>query len=154
MKPLVHINYPLDKDLILGYVQEQEANFKAYTDTRYNITLDFWKSINCDNEYINRVIQDLNIDCKPRIYKQLPYSYLEPHTDNITECAINFVIKGDDSPICIQGVEYHYKQAIVNTRELHSVRTGTTERILLKLSIYNEKYVDLVERLKGWIDDV
>ena len=56
-----------------------------------------------------------------------------------TECAINILLSDDCAPITYRDFgDIYYKCALVNTQEIHSVKTDV-ERILFKLSIMDMK---------------
>jgi hypothetical protein len=51
------------------------------------------------------------------------------------------------APVTVEDVDYVYEQAILNTTKLHGVNTNEEERILLKISVFDESYEDLIQRI-------
>ena len=71
---------------------------------------------------------------------------LPEHTDSDTECAINFLLTGDgykQAPVIFNGIEYHYKQALLNTQIPHMVHNGPMDRIIFKVSIFDMPYSEV-----------
>jgi hypothetical protein len=91
---------------------------------------------------------DFEVDGRPRFYWLEPNAVIPEHVDNGTQCSINLIITEDAAPITIDGTEYHYRQALLNTTVPHSVQNSDKERIMLKISIFDETYQQLVERIK------
>jgi len=89
-------------------------------------------------EYTKSKLGDVEI--KPRFYVQKKDVFVPEHKDMTTECAINILLSDDCAPITYRDFgDIYYKCALVNTQEIHSVKTGV-ERILFKLSIMDMKY--------------
>ena len=116
-----------------------------------------------------------HINAEGRYYTLPPEYELTPHKDFGTKCAINFILKGS-SPIVFhealteaaaEGNNYRivhqqnsslmnykivhkqaYDQALLNLQELHSVPKSSTGRILLKFSIFDESYEEVLRKIK------
>ena len=100
-----------------------------------------------NDEYIDKIRDDLGVAGSPRFYWQEPNSTLPMHVDNNTTCSINFVVTDNPAPVTVEEVDYVYEQAILNTTKLHGVNTNEEERILLKISVFDESYEDLIQRI-------
>jgi len=154
MQPITLINYPLDMQEAWAHANKLRPTATPYRDKRYNVVLDNWLMARCHSLFIEQLVQDLGMEGDARYYWQQPNSYVPDHVDNNTKCGINFILSEEPAPITIQGVDYFYKQAVIDTTQMHSVRTGNQERVLLKISIYNNSYIEVVKKLGEWVIDV
>lgn len=146
---LVHLNYPLDLDQIFKSEAAARRNSQPYTDLRYpDLRLEDWHIGRYRDDYIETVMRDFEVEGRPRFYWLEPYAEIPEHIDNETKCSINLIITKDPAPITIQGADFVYQQALLNTTIPHSVKNGPVERIMLKISIFNESFEDLAKRIK------
>lgn len=121
----------------------------AYTDSRYEgKIIENWSIIKYSNSYIREIIKDFEVEASPRIYFLKPFTFIPFHTDNETKCSINFLLSDHNAPIIIENKVYFYKQALLDTTKKHGLKNGNEERILLKLSIFNESFDELARRIK------
>ena len=76
-------------------------------------------------------------DLGPKFLTQKEGSDVHYHVDGETLCAINFLIKGDQTPISFKGIgQFYYDVALINTSHLHSVPKQIGEdRVLFKFRI-------------------
>ena len=89
-------------------------------------------------------------DIRPRFYKLNANTEVPMHKDTRTKCALNIVLNNNYGPILFEGQEKQfYKCAILDTRKRHSVPSFPEERILLKYSIFDLNYNDMVRRFKN-----
>ena len=112
---------------------------------------DVWKIAHAEaDEYITDLCNKLDINAKPRFYTLKANEVLPHHVDNDTECAINFILSDEAAPITFQetGNTYYYKTALLNTSLWHGVWNGPNDRILLKLSIFDQPYEAVKEKLE------
>jgi hypothetical protein len=145
MKPLVHLNYPLDVEILLLKADLYKRQGEAYYDPRYKKTLDYWLQYKINNDsYINRIMDDFGLNGKPRFYWLQANSVLPEHVDNNTTCSLNFILSEDPAPVTIGGDDYLYSQCLLNTTIPHSVTNTGPERILLKISLFDVSYQDVV----------
>lgn len=154
MKPLTHLNYPLDKDRLLVLADSIEDSADPYTDSRYpGLVLDSWLMLKHNDDYIDKIMKDLGVNGSPRFYWLKPNSSLPMHVDNNTTCSINFVLTDNPAPVKVENTEYIYDQAVLDTTKLHGVDNGDEVRIILKISIFDESYEDIVKRIPFIIGD-
>lgn len=154
MTPVTHLNYPLNKDRLLVLADSIKDDADPYTDSRYpGLSLDSWLILQYNDDYIDKIMKDFGVNGSPRFYWQQPNFSLPMHVDNNTTCSINFVLTDDPAPVKVEDSEYTYEQAVLNTTKLHGVDTGEEERILLKISVFDESYEDLVKRIPYIIGD-
>jgi hypothetical protein len=145
----IKLNYPLDKELFLRSAEKAKEHARPYTDKRYaGLQMDTWLIGHYTDEHIEKLIADFEVDGKPRFYWTAPNSVIPEHTDNGTQCSLNFILSEDPAPITFFGEDYYYDQILLNTTQPHSVTNTSTERILLKISIFDETYEQLSKRLK------
>jgi len=149
MDPLIFLDYPLDKERLLEDAIEAKKNSKPYTDSRYpDLYMEDWLIGHYNSEYITRIMNDFKVEGKPRYYWMKPYAVIPEHVDNGTQCSLNFVLTDNASPIIINDMQYYYTAILLNTTVPHSVINNEYERIMLKISIFNESYEDLAKRIK------
>lgn len=148
MNPIVHLDYNLDKDLLLKEAESAKMNATSYSDDRYpNVILDNWLISRHSSEYLLKIMDDFGVQGKPRFYWLQPYSEIPEHVDNGTMCSINLILSDKPAPIIISGKKFVYKQALLNTTIPHSVLNGPEERVMLKISIFDETFEELANRI-------
>jgi len=147
MEPITHLNYPLNKDLLLVIAEMIKQDAKPYTDPRYEKSLDTWLILKHTTPYIEKIMEDFGVNGSPRFYWQEANSVLPMHVDNNTTCSLNFILTENPAPVTIGDVDYTYEQALLNTTVLHGVKTNDEDRILLKISIFDESYEDIIKRI-------
>lgn len=87
-------------------------------------------------------------DIRPRFYKQEKNTEIPPHVDINTKCAINIILSDNYGPIKFTGNNpIFYKCAVLDTTKEHSVPSFVEERILLKFSIFDIAYEDVIKNL-------
>ena len=86
-----------------------------------------------------------DIDAIPKFYVLQANTILFPHTDQDTTCSINFLLSDGAAPVRFGENEYYYKTALLNTTRTHSVDKSPKDRILFKLSIKDEGF-DIVKQ--------
>ena len=106
-----------------------------------------------DIQYVfDQLYKDLNIvkfNPSPRFYYLPKGSYLPSHKDDGTQCSVNFLLSGNEEGIIVEDEYYEYKQGVLNTQVLHSVdnTNGTYDRMLLKFSIFDYSYSEVVDTI-------
>lgn len=149
MEPLIHLHYKVDKARLLVEAETAKQNAKGYTDSRYpGVQLDEWLMGHHCSDYISEIMKDLEIEGKPRFYWLMPNAVIPEHIDNGTLCSINIILTDDAAPIKFGDKEYYYQTILLNTTLPHSVVNNEHERIMLKISIFNETYEQLANRIK------
>lgn len=146
MSPITHLNYKLDINEVLRSAEKAKSLSYDYTDSRYpGHNFDYWKISKYNDDYIQQIITDFGVNGNPRFYWLKPFTKLPIHVDNGTKCSINFVLSDGAAPITYDGVDYFYKQALINTSIPHGVTNGPNERLLLKLSIFDKSYEEFAD---------
>lgn len=149
MEPLIHLNYSVDKARLLEEALHAKANAVGYTDPRYpGEQHDGWLIGHHMSEYVQQIMNDLEVDGKPRFYWLMPNETIPKHVDNGTKCSINIVLTDYAAPITIEDKDYEYSTVLLNTQIPHSVTNNNHERIMLKISIFDETYEQLAKRIK------
>jgi hypothetical protein len=148
MQPLLHLKYELKKDLILNESEEAKKLSTFHTDGRYpNKVFTDWKVSIYSGSYIKEIMKDFEIVGTPRFYWLKPNSYINTHTDNTTKCSLNFLLSENNTAIIINNKNYFYKNALLDTTQPHSVINGNSERLLFKISIDNESFEQVANRI-------
>lgn len=146
-QPLLHLEYEIDKNLLLEQAKEAKKFSKPYTDSRYpGLQLDDWHIGHYTSPYIEKIILDFGIQGKARFYWLEPLAIIPEHVDNGTLCSLNFMLTGS-APITIKGNDYSYESILLNTTVPHSVTNNEQERIMLKISIFDETFEEVAERI-------
>ena len=147
MKPLIHLNYTINKDILLLESDRARKSAKPWHHKNEVTAGPSWLVSYYTSEYIENIMKDLNIKGSPRFYFQQPHFHLKPHRDYGTQCAVNFILNGT-TPINIEGKEYVYSQALVNVQREHSIKTDNEERIMLKFSIKDKSFEEVLNNIK------
>lgn len=150
IEPICYLNYPFDKSLLLKEANEARNAAKAFNEKRgdekrtpqENFKIAYWSS-----PYILKIIEDLGVNGKPRFYFQEPNTSLDMHKDINTLCAVNILLSDNPSPITFINGSYFYEQALINVQVPHTVYNGPNERILFKISIFDEPFEQVVKKI-------
>jgi hypothetical protein len=149
VNPVTLLDYPLDTITLLQSAANARLSAEPYTDSRYpGLKKEDWYIGRYTDEHIDKIMRDFEVDGSPRFYWLEPFADIPQHVDNGTQCSINLIISENPAPITVEGVDYAYQQALLNTALPHSVRNGEDERIMLKISIFDETYESLSARIK------
>jgi hypothetical protein len=152
MEPVIHLNYKINKTQLLleaGQIKDQAI---SYTDSRYpDLKMDDWLIGFHTSKYIDQIMKDFDIQGKPRFYWLQPYAVIPEHVDNGTLCGLNFILTENASPITFGNKDYYYESILVDTTIPHSVKNNQYERIMLKISVFNETFNEVAERIKKYL---
>lgn len=149
MEPLIHLSYVYDKSKLLAIAAEAKADASPYTDPRYpNYSFQSWLMGHYTNDYIENIMKEFDIKGKPRFYYLEPNTQIPTHVDRNTTCSINFILTDEPAPVTILGRDYYYDCALLNTTVPHSVKNKDKQRILFKISIFEESFESLANRIK------
>jgi len=152
MEPVLHLNYKIDKQQLLLEAEKIKDNAVGYTDSRYpDLKMDDWLIGFHSSEYIDKIMKDFGIIGKPRFYWLQPYAVIPEHVDNGTLCGLNFILTDHASPITFGNQDYFYESILVDTTKPHSVKNNEHERIMFKISIFNESFEEVAEKIKKYI---
>lgn len=148
MNHLINLLYQYDKNRLLEISQKAKKEARPHFDSRYpKETFDYWLINHCRDPYLDEICYDLNIKAKPRFYWLEPNAVIPCHTDNNTKCSVNIILTDSPAPIKIEGVDYFYTCALLNTTIEHSVINNDQERILLKFSIFDETFEEVSAKI-------
>jgi hypothetical protein len=152
MEPILHLNYKINKELLLKEAESIKHLAVGYTDSRYpDLKMDDWLVGYHTSNYVNQVMNDFGIKGKPRFYWLQPNAVIPEHVDNGTLCGLNFILTDHASPISFGGIDYYYESILVDTTRPHSVKNNEHERIMFKISIFNETFEQVAERIKDYL---
>lgn len=146
---IVRLDYPFDNTEALKLAARVKEKSEPYRDKRFpTLRFNHWQIHQFNDSFVEQILKDFDVEGKPRFYWLAPNTSIPPHVDHNTTCSINFVLTEPAAPVTFDNTDYHYKQALLNTSIQHRVTNGPHERILLKISIFNEPYEQLAERIK------
>jgi len=135
----------LDKNLLLEEFYNCLPNAVDYEDARKDAYFLNWRIIKHTFPYASYIIDFFKLsrfDVRPRYYILDKNATLKMHKDLGTLCSINIILSDDPAPINIEGTNYYYNQALINTQALHGVtEPSQQDRILFKLSIMNCDFI-------------
>lgn len=127
-------------------------NEKPYSDpngkkssTWYTIRLKDMTSEYCI-QLANNIKKEYNIKGRtdPRFYRLKANSPLPWHRDRATQCSINVILSDTCAPVLFRTnneiFEYKYTVALLNTQIEHSVPSFDEDRLLFKISIFDEDF--------------
>lgn len=151
-EPLLHLNYKIDKKLLVDEAYRLKSEAKEYTDSRYpGLKMDYWLISHCAHDYINGILNDFQINGKPRFYWLKPFATVPEHVDNGTKCSLNFILTDNASPITFGDKDYYYESILVNTTRPHKVVNNENLRLLFKISIFDQTFEQVAERNKKYL---
>lgn len=146
---LIELDYKLDNKLILEAASDAEKFKDIYIDPRYNsYKVESWLISKFSNDYIQKILDDFEVKGSPRFYWLKANTVVPPHVDNDTKCSINFILSDNAAPVNFDNQVFYYKQCLLNTSRIHWVKNGPIERLLFKISVFDESYDDLRKRIK------
>jgi hypothetical protein len=152
LEPVLHLNYKIDKTRLLAEAESIKHQAVGYTDTRYpDVKMDDWLVGHHHSSYVEQVMKDFDIIGKPRFYWLQPHAIIPEHVDNETQCGLNFILTGHASPISFGNKDYYYESILVNTTLPHSVKNNEHERIMFKISIFNETFEQVAKKIKKYV---
>jgi len=139
-------NIELDKNLLLNVLKFVKKNAVTYKDNRQDSYIDNWKIVRHNFPYATDLIFRLGLekyDVRPRFYILHKNTTLKMHKDLGTQCSANFILSDDPSPVSIEGTNYYYENALLNTQLEHGITYYSfNDRLLFKLSIMDLSFID------------
>ncbi len=104
-------------------------------------------------DLFKRIVGTENI--KPNFFTQTKGTEVKTHIDVGTLCAINFMIKGGETPVRFDDADAvfveNYTVALLNVSKNHGVPVQTGEdRLLFKLRFTHNKYEEVKEAIKQY----
>jgi hypothetical protein len=152
MSPILHLNYKIDKNLLLQEANSVKDQAVGYTDSRYpGLKIDDWLVGHHHSDYIQKIMDDFRIKGKPRFYWLKAYAVIPEHVDNGTLCGLNFILTEGASPITFGDKNYRYDSVLINTTIPHSVKNNEHERIMFKISIFDQKFEEVAKKIKHYL---
>ena len=140
-------DFDFDKSALLDFWNQNQDNTKPYSDRRFGkLVMNNWRILkDIEIEYAQKLCEHFNIQADPKFYILQANTQLLPHVDQDTTCSINFLLSDGAAPVRFSNNEYYYKTALLNTSRKHSVDKSANDRILFKLSIKDEGF-DIVKQ--------
>jgi hypothetical protein len=140
-------DFDFDKSALLDFWNQNQDNTQPYSDKRFGrFVMNNWRILkDIELEYADAMCKHFDIDAIPKFYVLQADTILFPHTDQDTTCSINFLLSDGAAPVRFGENEYYYRTALLNTTRTHSVDKSPKDRILFKLSIKDEGF-DIVKQ--------
>ena len=146
MRPLIHLNYPINKDILLLESDKARESAKPWEGGN-DYKIEDWLVSYYRSDYIDKIMKELNIVGKPRFFYQKSNFHLKPHKDFGTQCGVNILLSDNPVPINIEGEDYYYTQALIDLQREHSVINDNKERVLLKFSIPDIPFEQVAKKI-------
>jgi len=158
MDPVFKFKFPFDNDLLFKEFESVRHTLTEYADPRNLMPSSNWlvsRELEKENvPYVNNITKALVIKygitgyVSPRFYMLTKNTILRDHIDLNTKCSINHVILGEESPVTYTGYgAFFYETALLDTTLTHGVMNKGDDRILFKLSIFDETFDQVKSKL-------
>ena len=139
----------IGKNDSISYDVEDKEWFNNQRDWKISSKVD--DSPNTESNRLHEIFKDiLNVDnLEPRFLTQKQGTNAHYHVDGETKCAINFLVRGGQTPISFKDVgEFYYDVALINANHLHAVPVQKDiDRVLFKLRINQMTFNEAKEKL-------
>lgn len=147
MTSIYKFNFDVNEDILMLEYDRVKHLAEDYIDPRGQV--ENWKMIKCNFHYAKYLIKRFMLgEVRPRFYLLPKGVEIPEHIDNNTKCSINFLINSKNpAPVTIEGVDYYYKTCLLNTQKMHSVKNNTEDRLLFKLSIFDDDFETVKEKI-------
>lgn len=154
---LVEIELDYDKNQLLKEAEiiDYKPFESGFNDGNWFDYAPTWKQAKVPNQEIFGEVTRLNnliknkinsIDIRPRFYRQQSNTEVPKHIDINTKCSINIILSDTFGPVVFDKQDpKFYKCAILDTTIEHSVPAYHMERILLKFSIFDKSFDEVVD---------
>lgn len=144
---LTNIEVEFDRDKLIAQALETDE-YETFIDPLNGNPITNWQIKKITHGYGLQIAEKFKIqfalkDCRPRFYIQEPHSVIPFHVDRGTLCSLNILLSENLAPITFRTGDVYYKSALLNTQELHAVRTGSERRLLYKISVFDKTYQEL-----------
>ena len=151
MNSIYKFDFDVNEDILLLEYDKIKHTAKDYIDRRPGGQADGWKIIPAQFHYAKYLINYFRLgEVRPRFYTLPKGANIPEHIDDETKCSINFLLETNNpAPVTIEGVDYYYKTCLLNTQKLHSVKNNSEDRLLFKLSIFDEDFETVKEKIQN-----
>lgn len=143
-------DFDFNKQVLLDYWHKHAQKSQPYTDKRFGkFVMNNWRIFNdIDLPYAYELAKFFGIDATPKFYMLQANTKLPMHVDQDTTCSINFLLSGNPAPVKYStGNEWYYKTALLNTSIKHGVDSSNEDRILFKLSVKDEPFDSVKQKI-------
>ena len=151
MNNIYKFNFDVNEDILLLEYDKIKHKSENYIDRRPGGQAENWRIIPANFHYAKYLIKCFNLgEARPRFYTLPKGSNIPEHIDDQTKCSINILLETNNpAPVTIEGVDYFYKTCLLNTQKIHSVKNTTEDRLLFKLSIFDDDFETVKKKIKN-----
>jgi len=151
MNSIYKFNFDFNEDILLLEYDKIKHKSENYIDRRPGGQAENWRIIPANFHYAKYLIKCFNLgEARPRFYTLPKGSNIPEHIDDQTKCSINILLETNNpAPVTIEGVDYFYKTCLLNTQKIHSVKNTTEDRLLFKLSIFDDDFETVKKKIKN-----
>mgnify|MGYP003128612655 FL=1 len=151
MNSIYKFNFDFNEDILLLEYDKIKHKSENYIDRRPGGQAENWRIIPTNFHYAKYLIRYFNLgEARPRFYTLPKGSNIPEHIDDQTKCSINILLETNNpAPVTIEGVNYFYKTCLLNTQKIHSVKNTTEDRLLFKLSIFDDDFETVKKKIQN-----
>ena len=151
MNNIFKFDFDVNEDILLLEYDRVKHKAKDYIDRRPGGQAKGWRIIPANFHYAKYLSKFFMLgEVRPRFYTLPKNASIPEHVDDETKCSINFLLETNNpAPVTIEGVDYYYKTCLLNTQKIHSVKNDTEDRLLFKLSIFDDDFETVKEKIQN-----
>ena len=158
LRPVTFLDLPHNK--LLLSLEMEELEFKPFSSYKaqngFFAHAPFWEQGRIDGHEDLYEVSRLNeiVKASPRFYKQHANHEVPEHRDVDTLCCVNILLTDDNAPVHFSGHgDFRYHCALLDVTQPHRVDPWPHERHLLKMSIFDRTYEEVLNDLAPYISD-
>ena len=148
MNKIYEFNYNFNREFLLEEALDNEG-WTNFIDPSNGHVFEKWFIKKINNGYAKQISDEfalkLNTPNKPRFLYQKAGFTIPFHQDRGTLCSINFILNDTQDKISFKDEDVFYKTALLNTQIEHAVINPMNDRIMLKLSIFDKTYNEVLK---------
>jgi len=145
---LYELNYQYDNNILLDEALNI-GEWKNFKDPSNNHVFNHWYYKSIDNRYAKEIVDyfsnKIDVDIRARFFYQKSNWTLPFHKDRGTQCSINFILNDTNDKVSFRDGDFSYKCALLNLQKEHAVVNPKSDRIMMKLSIFDKPYNEVLK---------
>lgn len=151
MNNIFKFDFDVNEDILLLEYDRVKHKAKDFIDRRPGGQAEGWRIIPANFHYAKYLSKFFMLgEVRPRFYTLSKNASIPEHVDDETKCSINFLLETNNpAPVTIEGIDYYYKTCLLNTQKIHSVKNDTEDRLLFKLSIFDDDFEIVKEKIQN-----
>jgi len=141
-------DFKFDKQKLLEQYQKNLIESKNFNDNGLPISvpkLQLQEGFEFD--YAKELMDFFEIDGEAKYYTLKKDCEFDLHVDTLPKCSVNVLVSENPAPVFIGGKNYLYHNCVLNVKKPHGVFKNTEDRILFKISIFNNTYEEVRQKV-------